>query len=115
MTMKSRPVPTPLSAHAVDGVDRHRLPAAAPAAHAQVAAAEREAAGEGLRLSWSAFGTLGYAQSNRAYRYFGIDDDGTARRDTVLGAQLDAQRHRSGRRRCRPSSPHRRNTRAHGT
>ena len=43
-------------------------------------------------LGWSAFGTLGWAQSNRAWRYQRhIDDDGTVRRDSVLGAQLDAQ------------------------
>lgn len=64
----------------------------AATAQAQGGGAEREPAGEGLRLSWSAFGTLGYAQSNRPYNYFGsIDNDGTLRRDTVFGAQLDAQ------------------------
>lgn len=61
-------------------------------AQAQSGAADREPAGEGPRLSWSAFGTFGYARSNRPYHYFGsIDNDGTLRRDTVFGVQLDAQ------------------------
>ncbi|MGC4078959.1 MAG: hypothetical protein QM702_18335 [Rubrivivax sp.] len=45
-----------------------------------------------LDLSWSGFGTLGWAQSDREYRIErSIDDDGTAERDTVLGLQLDAR------------------------
>jgi len=50
------------------------------------------AEGDGLRWSASAFGTVGWAQSNRAYRYQRfIDDDGTFERDTLLGAQVDVQ------------------------
>lgn len=45
-----------------------------------------------LDLSWSGFGTLGYAQSNRDYTYQRfITDGGSFERDTVLGGQLDAQ------------------------
>ncbi len=41
-------------------------------------------------FSWSAFGTIGYAQSNRDYRYQrSIDDNGTLERDSVFGAQGD--------------------------
>jgi len=41
-------------------------------------------------LSWSAFGTLGYARSNRDYRYLRhIDRDGTLQADSVLGVQGD--------------------------
>jgi len=43
-------------------------------------------------LSWSGFGTLGYAQSNRDYTYQRfISDTGTFERDSLLGGQLDAQ------------------------
>lgn len=47
-------------------------------------------AGSGLSVSWSGFGTLGWAQSNRdwGYQRF-IDDQGTLKRDTVLGGQMD--------------------------
>ncbi|MFO1298487.1 MAG: hypothetical protein U1F25_19815 [Rubrivivax sp.] len=39
-----------------------------------------------------AFGTVSWAQSNRAYRYQRfIDDDGTFERDTLLGAQVDVR------------------------
>lgn len=45
-----------------------------------------------LNLSWSGFGTLGYAESNREFTYNRfINDGGTFLRDTVLGGQLDAQ------------------------
>jgi hypothetical protein len=41
-------------------------------------------------VSFSGYGTLGYAVSNRPYVYQRfIDDGGTFRRDTVLGAQAD--------------------------
>ncbi|HUN90473.1 MAG TPA: hypothetical protein VMU33_00335 [Burkholderiaceae bacterium] len=41
-------------------------------------------------LSWSAFGTVGYAVSDRDYDYQGsIDDRGTFNRDSVLGLQGD--------------------------
>ena len=42
--------------------------------------------------SFSGYGTLGYAQSDQenAYQRF-IDDNGTIKRDTVLGAQLSAR------------------------
>jgi hypothetical protein len=43
-----------------------------------------------LELQMSGFGTAGVAVSNRAYRYQRfIDDDGTVKRDSVLGAQAD--------------------------
>lgn len=43
-----------------------------------------------IELNWSGFGTLGYAQSDKGYRYQRwIDDDGTLMRDSVLGGQLD--------------------------
>lgn len=41
-------------------------------------------------LSWSAYGTIGYAASNRGFSYQrSINDDGTFDRDSVFGAQLD--------------------------
>ncbi len=41
-------------------------------------------------LSWAAFGTLGYARSNRDYAYLRhIDSDGTLQADSVLGVQAD--------------------------
>lgn len=41
-------------------------------------------------FSWSAYGTLGYAQSNRDYKYLrNINDNGTFETDSVLGAQGD--------------------------
>lgn len=41
-------------------------------------------------FSWSAFGTIGYAQSNRDYGYMrNIDSSGSFDTDTVLGAQGD--------------------------
>lgn len=49
------------------------------------------AAQDGPRLSASAFATLGWAQSDSAIAYQGIADGGTVRRDSVFGAQLDAQ------------------------
>jgi hypothetical protein len=40
----------------------------------------------------SGFGTIGYAQSDRDYKYQRyIDERGTFKRDTVLGGQVDAQ------------------------
>jgi hypothetical protein len=40
--------------------------------------------------SFSAYGTLGYAVSDRSYTYMRfVDDQGTFKRDSVLGAQLD--------------------------
>lgn len=42
-------------------------------------------------MSGSAFATLGWAQSDSEIPYQGIADGGTVRRDSVLGAQLDAQ------------------------
>lgn len=42
-------------------------------------------------ISLSGFGTVGYAQSNRSYRYQRfIDSGGTLQRDSRLGVQLDA-------------------------
>ncbi len=45
-----------------------------------------------IDLSWSAFGTVGYAISNQPYKYQRfIDDDGTFKRDSVAGLQLDTK------------------------
>ncbi len=42
--------------------------------------------------SASAYGTLGYAVSDRSYRYLRfIDDQGTVRKDSVLGGQVDVR------------------------
>lgn len=49
-------------------------------------------AADSASLVWSAFGTLGWAQSNRSWRYQRyIDESGGFQRDSVLGAQLDAR------------------------
>lgn len=41
-------------------------------------------------LSWSTYGTLGYARSDRDFRYLRfVDRNGTLTRDTVLGVQAD--------------------------
>lgn len=46
----------------------------------------------GSNVSLSAFGTVGWAQSNQPWRTQRfIDEHGSARRDSVFGAQLDAQ------------------------
>jgi hypothetical protein len=43
-----------------------------------------------VEASWSAFGNVGYAQTNRDYRWQRwIDDGGSVLRDTAFGAQLD--------------------------
>jgi len=43
-------------------------------------------------LTWSGFGTVGYAQSDQPYKYQRfIDDQGTFMRDSILGAQLDVK------------------------
>lgn len=45
-----------------------------------------------LELSGSGFATLGWAESNREYRYErSIDEHGSAERDSVLGLQVDAR------------------------
>lgn len=50
------------------------------------------ACAQAVETSLSGFGTLGYAASNRPYAYQRfIDEDGTLKRDSVLGLQLDAQ------------------------
>lgn len=67
------------------------LLARACAAALLVLAAVPAFAQEGLQVSASAFGTLGWAQSDSEIPYQGIDDGGTARRDSVFGAQLDLQ------------------------
>jgi len=47
---------------------------------------------QAVDLSWSGFGTLGYAQTNRPYTYQRfLRDEGSFERDTVLGGQVDAQ------------------------
>lgn len=41
-------------------------------------------------FSWSAYGTIGWAQSDRDFRYErSVDDEGSLERDTVLGLQGD--------------------------
>lgn len=43
-------------------------------------------------FSWSGFGTLGYARSDKSYTYQRfIDDNGTFKRDSVVGVQGDAK------------------------
>ena len=45
---------------------------------------------EGSELSLSSFGTIGYARSDRSFTYQRfIDNDGTIRRDSVVGVQAD--------------------------
>lgn len=47
---------------------------------------------QALDLTWSGFGTLGFAQSDQSYKYQRfIDNHGTFKRDTILGGQLDAR------------------------
>jgi hypothetical protein len=47
---------------------------------------------DGPSLAWSGFGTLGWAQSNRRWTHQRfVDRQGGFERDSVLGAQLDAQ------------------------
>jgi hypothetical protein len=46
----------------------------------------------GADYSLSGFGTLGYARSNKPYNYQRfVNDNGTFRRDSVVGVQLDAR------------------------
>ena len=41
-------------------------------------------------INWSGFGTAGYTISDQPYKYQRfIDDHGTFKRDSVLGAQVD--------------------------
>ncbi|MBK1689456.1 hypothetical protein [Rubrivivax gelatinosus] len=66
----------------------HSLTRAAAALILAAAAAPAAA----LELSGSGFGTLGWAESNREYRYErSIDEHGSAERDSVLGLQVDAR------------------------
>jgi opacity protein-like surface antigen len=52
---------------------------------------------QAVDLAWSGFGTLGYAQSDQPVNYQRfIDEKGTFKRDSVLGAQVDARFHSSG-------------------
>lgn len=45
-----------------------------------------------VELTWSGFGTIGFAQSDQSYKYQRfIDNHGTLNRDSILGAQLDAR------------------------
>ncbi|MBS1141255.1 MAG: hypothetical protein H6R13_2708 [Proteobacteria bacterium] len=47
---------------------------------------------QAVDLTWSGFGTFGYARSDQSFNYQRfISDDGTLKRDTVLGAQVDAR------------------------
>ena len=67
-----------------------RLPP--PALGAAVAAAAFAMPAAALDLSWSGFGTLGWAQSDRDWTYErNIDDQGSADRDSLLGLQVDAR------------------------
>lgn len=52
---------------------------------------------QAVDFTLSGFGTAGYAQSDNAanYQRF-INDNGTFKRDSILGAQLDARFSRSG-------------------
>ncbi|WP_085316535.1 hypothetical protein [Derxia lacustris] len=62
---------------------RSRLAAALLAAAAALPAGAAD-------FSWSGFGTVGYARSDRDYAYQRfIDDEGSFKRDSLLGAQLD--------------------------
>ena len=50
------------------------------------------ACAEAADFSWSGFGTLGYARSDQPFTYQRfIDDNGTFKRDSVVGLQLDAK------------------------
>lgn len=43
-------------------------------------------------IAFSSFGTLGYAVSDKAYKYQRfVDESGTLKRDSILGAQVDAK------------------------
>ena len=47
---------------------------------------------QALDLTWSGFGTVGFAISDQSYNYQRfIDNGGTFKRDTILGGQLDAR------------------------
>ncbi|MGB4064944.1 MAG: hypothetical protein WBK19_14065 [Azonexus sp.] len=47
---------------------------------------------QAIDLTWSGFGTVGFAQSDQPYKYQRfIDNHGTFKRDTILGGQLDAR------------------------
>ncbi|BDI03552.1 hypothetical protein CATMQ487_05220 [Sphaerotilus microaerophilus] len=67
-------------------------PAAATASAGSEAPVDEAASPDGPTLAWSGFGTLGWAQSNRRWGYQRfIDRQGGFERDSLLGAQLDAQ------------------------
>jgi hypothetical protein len=43
-------------------------------------------------FNWSGFAEIGYVRSDQSYRYDRfVDEQGTLRRDSIIGAQLDAQ------------------------
>lgn len=47
---------------------------------------------QAVDLAWSGFGTLGYAQSDKSFKYQRfINQGGTLERDSIFGAQLDAR------------------------
>jgi hypothetical protein len=47
---------------------------------------------QAVDLTWSGFGTIGWAQSDQSYKYQRfIDDHGSLKRDSILGGQLDAR------------------------
>lgn len=47
---------------------------------------------QAVDLTWSGFGTVGYAQSDQAFKYQRfINNNGDIKRDSILGAQLDAR------------------------
>lgn len=69
-----------------------QTPPPAPPAAATATLPEEANAPDGPTLAWSGFGTLGWTQSNRRWGYQRfIDRQGSFERDSLLGAQLDAQ------------------------
>lgn len=47
---------------------------------------------QAVDLTWSGFGTVGYAQSDQAFKYQRfINNNGDIKRDSIFGAQLDAR------------------------
>ena len=47
---------------------------------------------QAVDLTWSGFGTVGYAQSDQAFKYQRfINNNGDIKRDSILGGQLDAR------------------------
>jgi len=69
-----------------------QVAAGLPAQAAAEQSGDAAGAADLVRLNVSGFGTLGWARSNRTWSYQRfIDDTGTARADSLLGAQADLQ------------------------